>query len=67
MNDYFADQAAEAETLPVQADDDPDNDSIDPDDIPEGLLELSLALDTGDAEGTATAAAEFAAAFGGES
>jgi len=64
-DDYFAKQAAEAEALPTQADDDPDNDDADADDIPAGLIELSVALDTGDAEGTAKAAAELAE-LGGE-
>lgn len=43
--------------LPQQKEDDPDNSGIDPHDIPAGLLELSIALDTGDAQGTADAAA----------
>ena len=65
-DDYFAKQAADAEALPPQADDDPDNDDAHADDIPAGLIELSIALDTGDAESTAKAAAELAE-LGGES
>jgi len=61
----FDKQVADAAGLPVQPDDSPDNDDAHADDIPEGLIELSIALDTGDAASTAKAAAELAE-LGGE-
>lgn len=42
--------------LPLQQKDDPDNSGVDPHAIPEELLALSIALDTGDAATTAEAA-----------
>jgi len=50
----------EARLAPDERSDDPDDSGIDPDDIPAELLELSIALDTGDAQGTADAAAALA-------
>lgn len=41
-----------------------DSDDADPDDIPQELIELSIALDTGDAASTAKAAEELRALGG---
>jgi hypothetical protein len=50
----------EARIDPSEGPSSEDDSGEDPDDIPAGLIELSVDLDTGDAQGTADAAAALA-------
>ena len=57
-SDYFALQAADASTLASDPDAVEDGQGAHPEDIPAGLINLSVALDKGTAAATADAAAE---------